>query len=162
MSLLTEEINERHTAANMTVRLQQAIQQWNIDGKVSAIVTDNARNAINAMRNIDTHVTNVEVTCAAHTLQLCVMDVLKRELVNDLFSKVRNVFARFKHSNIAATNLELKQEQLGMKKLKLIQSCMTRWDSSDAMIERLITNRNAVINVLMDAASLTAQQLRRW
>ena len=125
-------------------------------------MTDNARNAINAMRNVDTHPINVEVTCAAHTLQLCVMDVLKREDVDKIFSAARKVVAHFKHSNIAATNLKLKQEQLGMKKLKLIQSCKTRWDSSYAMIKRLITNRSAVMNVLMDRSitnSTTAQTL---
>ena len=71
-------------------------------------MTDNARNAINALRNVDTYVINKEVTCAAYTLQLCVMDALKREDVDDIFSKARKVDAHFKHSNIAATVLELK------------------------------------------------------
>ena len=50
-------------------------------------MTSNARNTINAMRNVDTHVINKEVTCVAHTLQLSVMDALKREDVDDIFSK---------------------------------------------------------------------------
>ena len=112
LTLLTEEMNEPHTAANMIVRLQQAIQQWNIDSRVLAIVTNNGRIAMNAMRNVDTHVINEDVTCAAHTLQLSVIDSLKREDVDDIFSKARKVVAHFKHSNIAATPLELKQERI--------------------------------------------------
>ncbi|KAL4104548.1 hypothetical protein QTP88_019843 [Uroleucon formosanum] len=56
-----------------------------------------------------------------------------------LVENVENTFA-----------LRKTQQQLGLKELKLIQSCATRWNSSYLMCERLLVNRGAIIAVLAD------------
>lgn len=136
-TLSTEELSERHTAANLTERLQKILLHWQLEGKV---------------RNLDGLAVTTGVTCAAHSLQLCVTNSLKNVNGAALCEKASRIVAHFRHSNISTTALEGMQQQLGLKKLKLIQCCVTRWDSTFAMIERLLTNRRAVMNVLTDRA----------
>ena len=72
LTLTTEEVFERHTAANLTARLHNAISHWDVDVKVSAVVTDTAPNAKNSVRVLENLRINKGVTCAAHSLRLCV------------------------------------------------------------------------------------------
>ena len=67
-TLTTEEVCERHTAANLTARLHNAISHWDLDGKISTVVTDNAPNSKNSVRALDNLFVNKGVTCAAHSL----------------------------------------------------------------------------------------------
>ena len=149
-TLTTEEVCERHTAANLTARLHNAITHWDVDGKVSAVVTDNAPNAKNSVSALENLLINKGVTCAAHSLQLCVTNALKITGIRSICEQASKLVRHFWHFNIAATALERKQEQLGLAKLKLIQKCSTRWDCTFAMINRLILNRSAITNVLSD------------
>ncbi|XP_072140743.1 E3 SUMO-protein ligase ZBED1-like [Dermacentor andersoni] len=48
-TLATEEMQERHTGENIMQRMQEVISAWKLDGKVTAVVTDNASNGINAV-----------------------------------------------------------------------------------------------------------------
>lgn len=167
-TLASEELSERHTAANLTDKLENIMEHWQLNGKVTAVVTDNAQAAQNAVRDLDVCF-NTGVTCAAHSLQLCINKALKYEDGADLCEKASKIVAHFRHSNVATTALEKKQDQLGLKPLKLIQNCITRWDSTFAMIERLLSNRCAVTNVLTDRAitkSAVAERLeiseREW
>ena len=149
-TLTTEEACERHTAANLTARLHNVISHWDLDGKVLAVVTDNAPNAKNSVRALENLLITKGVTCAAHSLQLCVTNALKITGIRSICEQASKLVGHFRHSNIAATALERKQEQLGLVKLKLIQNCSTRWDSTFSMINRLILNRSAITNELSD------------
>lgn len=168
-TLATEELPERHTAVNLTAKLQSVLDHWKLDGKLVTVVTDNAANAKNSVKNLNGLHINEGLTCAAHSLQLCITKALKNDAAAFVCERATKVVSYFHRSNIATTALELKQEQLGISKLKLIQSCCTRWDSTYHMIERLLVNRGAVINVLSDRSltnPTTAERLeiteREW
>jgi len=49
--------------------------------------------------------------------------------------------------------LREKQQQLKIKQHKLIQDCVTRWDSTLSMIERVLEQRVAVCAVLVENRS---------
>ena len=42
-------MEERHTAENLADELRQTFNEWGITEKVTAIVTDNAKNMVNAI-----------------------------------------------------------------------------------------------------------------
>ena len=90
------------------------------------------------------------LTCAAHTLQLVVNEVLAYPEIQEICQKAGKLVAHFRHSNVATTALQSKQAQLNMKSSKLIQSVKTRWNSTFEMLEKLIANRLPISNVLAD------------
>ena len=49
--LNTIEVPESNTAASLLVRLGKISENWQIDGKISFIVTDNATNIVKAVRD---------------------------------------------------------------------------------------------------------------
>lgn len=97
------------------------------------------------------------MTCAAHTLQLSIKDSLKVvEEYSIVSEKVRKIVGHFKHSNVATSALEKKQEQLEVKRERLVQSCPTRWNSTFVMCETFLRNRTPVFAVLSDRSITTA------
>lgn len=151
-TLATQEMEERHTAVNLAEKLTSILDDWEINGKVSTVITDNAKNVVNAVKllplNIDNE--NMDVTCAAHSLQLAISIALKDEIFSELIKQCSSLVGHFKHSNVAKQSLFKKQEQLGIPHQSLVQCCKTRWNSIYLMLDRLLQNRTAILNVLTD------------
>nr|XP_022910339.1 zinc finger BED domain-containing protein 1-like [Onthophagus taurus] len=90
------------------------------------------------------------ITCYAHNLQLVLNKVLDADYIKPLIVKCSSIVSHFKHSYIASTALNTKQEQLGLQKHKLIQAVRTRWNSTYYMLKRLVEQREAILSVLSD------------
>lgn len=155
-TLTTHQLNDRHTALNLANQLEITFNKWEINQKMMAVVTDNAKNVLNAIDLLSNISEKNEFTCAAHTLQLAVHKGLKYDKIENLIQLCSKIVGHFKHSNLASQNLKDKQEQLGLPKESLIQSCKTRWNSIFLMLERLYKNRCPVSNVLADRTCTTA------
>ena len=127
-----QEADERHTAENLSglLRVSEIINEFGLQGNLTTIVTDNAANALHSVELMEGIEETIDAQCAAHTLQLAVNDGLKLKPIKDLCTKASKMVAHFKHSNVASYALEEKQQMLALKKLKLIQSCPTRWNST--------------------------------
>ncbi|CAI6369807.1 unnamed protein product [Macrosiphum euphorbiae] len=143
-------MEESHTAVNLAHQLEDTFDKWEIGGKIMTVVTDNARNAINAVQLLTNISETYDVTCAAHSIQLAVNNGLGRDEITTLIQLSSKMVGHFKHSNIAKHALTKMQEQLGLTQQSLIQSCKTRWNSVYMMLDRLYANRCAVTNVLAD------------
>ncbi|XP_076660811.1 E3 SUMO-protein ligase ZBED1-like [Halictus rubicundus] len=148
MTICIEELEERHTAENLADCLQNVAIQFGIQDKIVAITNDSASNIVSAVNRLP----NVEfdVTCAAHKIHLAIQSALKEGDVSHVLAKASKIVAHFRHSVLASKSLEMKQEQLNLPKLKLIQSVRTRWNTELQMSERLVENRSAITNVLAD------------
>jgi len=118
-TLSTHEMEERHTAENLAIQLGNTFNEWEVNSKVIAVVTDNARNIVNAISLISSDTNISSVTCAAHSLQLAINHSLRQDNIQLLVEKCSKLVSHFKHSNIAKRSLEIKQEQLGMAKTRL-------------------------------------------
>ena len=76
---------ERSDAANLSAKIRGVLDAYGIEeGKVTA-VCDNAANIVAALNSMDVGV----VRCACHTLQLVVLDALKKVEFTALFTKIR-------------------------------------------------------------------------
>lgn len=94
------------------------------------------------------------VVCSAHLLNLLVTDALKEISVFDnLIEEVKKIVKYFKHS-VSAMD-ELRKIQMDNGKLEgdvslLIQNIDTRWNSCYDMLDRFITLRNEVGQILRE------------
>jgi len=154
--LTTHKLEDRHTASNLSDQLKITFNKWEIDQKVTAVVTDNAKNVLNAVNLLDNITEKNDITCAAHTLQLAINKALKYDKIDNLIQLCSKIVCHFKHSNLASQYLKDKQEQLGMPTECLIQSCTTRWNSIFMMLDRIYKNRCPISNVLADRSLTTA------
>ena len=110
--LCTCEMAERHTSINITTRIEDAAEMWNIDGKhVSVVVTDNASNMSAAV--VDILEWN-HLPCFVYTLQLAVNKGLDANSLVHLSSLGRKLVSHFKHSALATAALSHKQEQMNL------------------------------------------------
>ena len=92
VTLCGKEVEERHTAENLADCHVNVSSEWNIDGKTTAIVRDNASNIVAATTSIP----KVKgISCAAHTLNLSVKDALKNEVVSSLLQKCGDIVTFF-------------------------------------------------------------------
>ncbi|XP_074551363.1 E3 SUMO-protein ligase ZBED1-like [Halichoeres trimaculatus] len=155
--LLTESLPGRHTADKLAEKLNEAVQQWGLDGRVLACVHDNAANIVAA--NNPTRVSWISIACFAHTLQLAINDGFALHL-HRVISAAGKLISHFNHSTVASNALRKKQEQIGLPTHRLIQSCKTRWNSVCEMFDRLVEQRWAVVAVLSDRVVTKLQDAR--
>lgn len=149
--LLTQSMPGRHTADNLAKHLSDAVDDW------AACVQDNVSNVVAA--NSPGRVNWDSVACFAHTLQLAVNDGFSVFIYRVIVAAGRLV-GHFNHSTPATKALEAKQEQMGLPRHTLIQSCKMRWNSVGDMFKRLVEQRWAVTAMLSDRTVTKLQDAR--
>lgn len=150
--LQTRETPERHTGQNISVRLSDCANEWNIPiNKIAATVHDNGSNMNAAMNLLDDW---PDQLCFAHTLQLAISAGLKVKSIARMLGASRRLSAHFKRSTVAAQALREKQKALQNNDTttvsEVIIDCSTRWNSTLDMLERLVKLRWAIGAVLSD------------
>ena len=91
-------VPQAHTSENICAFLKEVANEWNIDKKIVAIVTDNASN----MKLAVTLGGWKPVSCFAHTLNLAVTDALKNNSeLNGILARCRSLVAFFKQPSKA-------------------------------------------------------------
>ncbi len=148
----TSEMSERHTGVNISDRLVQAAEEWGItDAQVSAIVHDNAANAVLAADLSGWP----HFGCVAHTLQLSIKSGLDIPVISRLMSASRKLVGHFKHSVVAMTALREKQIQLGIKQHNLFQDVVTRWNSTYFMLKQTLCEQRVTVYAVLHDATVT-------
>lgn len=137
-------MSDRHTAD----KLNDVVETWGLSGRVTACVHNNARNIVQA--NNPTRVSWKSVACFAHILKLAVNDGFTASGVSRAIVAAERLVKHFHHSTITTKALEAKQHQMQLPPHRLIQSCITRWNSVCYMFERLVEQQWAVSAMLSD------------
>ena len=91
--LETHKVSERYTSDNIASIMRSAVGEWGLEGKVSAVTTDNASNIVRGMAILDWP----HMCCAGHTLQLAIKAGPELESVSCVTSHCRKVVGHFKH-----------------------------------------------------------------
>lgn len=131
-----------HTAGEIKTLLTNTISDSHLrQESVFRAVHDAASNMKKGVgdANIDS------LYCTAHQLQRVIVNSMAK--VPALTACLRTVksFVTFVHkSNVGSAYLRSKQDELGIHQHKLIQSNATRWNSVDAMCERVVEQRPAI------------------
>lgn len=79
----SKKLDSRHTGENMANALSEIFTEWNIQKKISCIVTDNAANALKMCQILKIK----NLPCFAHSLNLVVQDNLDMPVVKDTIKK---------------------------------------------------------------------------
>ncbi|GFR60261.1 zinc finger BED domain-containing protein 1 [Elysia marginata] len=143
--LLTRSEGKRHTSENLASELRSAIEEFYISDKVTTIVTDNARNIVNAVEALNIR----HVPCFAHTLNLiikhAVIDVAE---VAAVVKKIKAIITFFHSSTVATNSLRdiFSGKNEAMRKMK--QDVETRWNSTYEMMESYLSQHEEVTTVL--------------
>lgn len=133
--LSTYQVTGSHTAEKIASELKLVAEKWKIVGKITCVVTDNASNMTAALRLAQLK----SVPCFAHTLNLIVQaSINKDDILTDLRKKCRDIVSFFKRSTRASDALKCIQVESGRGNRKLVQECMTRWNSTFYMMERIV------------------------
>lgn len=134
--------DKRHTAVNLCEFLQKKLEDWEIENKISVVVSDNAHNIVAAIRQGNWR----HLGCFAHTINLIVQRGLRE--IEPTLNKFRRIVEFFKRSSHALSKLNQTQEQMQQQVLKLKIDVCTRWNSTLDMLDRLCRRREAIISTL--------------
>uniref|UniRef100_G3PNR9 HAT C-terminal dimerisation domain-containing protein n=1 Tax=Gasterosteus aculeatus TaxID=69293 RepID=G3PNR9_GASAC len=112
--LTTMPLEERHTGPNIAAWVEQAVEKFEIPtSKIMAVVHDNGSNVVLAANILQEKNGWVSVRCTGHTLQLVINHALKNPQISKALGASRSLVEHFKRSELAASNLKLKQNQMG-------------------------------------------------
>ncbi|XP_050064545.1 E3 SUMO-protein ligase ZBED1-like [Aphis gossypii] len=124
------------------IAITKIAQEWKLENKISAVVTDNASNIKAAIR-----LTNWRhVPCFAHVLNIGIQNGLLQ--LQPVLKKIKDIVEYFKRSSSALLKLNNIQKQTGVEVLKLIQECKTRWNSAYNMMSRILKIKEPVLSTL--------------
>nr|XP_009858708.1 zinc finger BED domain-containing protein 4-like [Ciona intestinalis] len=141
--LACSQFEDKHTSEHILNEIKKQESAWDV--KFSALTTDNAGNVVKALK--DGSIGNVR--CMAHTINLIVQNALNnaQRSVNNTVSRIRHIVGQFNRSPSKTSALRKYQLQHSDCALELIQDMPVRWNSTFAMIQRIVELRE-VINYL--------------
>lgn len=69
-------------------------------------------------------------------------------MVKEIINKLRKIVWHFNISASSQNELENEQEKCGEKKHKLVQDCVTHWNSTCDMIDSVLKCKNSINNII--------------
>ncbi|KAJ8930404.1 hypothetical protein NQ314_016799 [Rhamnusium bicolor] len=138
------EYSDRHTAENLCKELKRICREWNIANKIIAVASDNASNIVAAIK-----ITGWKhVPYFAHNLNLIIQSALEVNGIAQMQNKIKKIVTFFKHSTQACNKLTAMQIQLSKPVLSLKQDCITRWNSTFDMFNRILQVKDSLMSVI--------------
>lgn len=138
----------RHTSQLLSEELQRILLHNNIMSKTVVCVTDNAANIVKAVKDINlTH-----VPCYAHTLNLVANGSLQKvpEALRIIETASKIVEQTKKSTLIHEKFVKIQQSQGVSVVKKLVQNCVTRWNSTYQMLERIVELKGPICELLSE------------
>lgn len=126
--------------------IENVMQEIGIN-RVSAIVTDNARNMTAAWAILKGKYPHLITNgCSCHVINLIIKDVFSNEQYNNVINQSKRLINAVNHHIKALANFREIRRQLRTKneiscELELVQACATRWHSQIDSLHRLQINR---------------------
>ena len=128
---------ERHFAEACAEQFQTVARKWEIEGKVTTIGTDSARNMIAAARILPYE----HMPCIAHVIQRSISVSLADSGFVAALGKCRKIVGHFKHSPANLTELNAEQAKLGQQQEPLIQDVPTSGGIMDVWVAGILRMR---------------------
>lgn len=153
-------VTEQHTADNLAQELSSVADEWGINGKIAACVTDNASNIVKAVSEL---LRWNHVRCFAHLLNLTVRNAMQLAEIQSLIQKVKNITEYVRRSTVASAKLREVQQQMRQALLRPKQDVLTRWNSTFYMLERMLQIKEPLVSTLaLVNPQLPALTLVEW
>ncbi|EXX74628.1 hypothetical protein RirG_049360 [Rhizophagus irregularis DAOM 197198w] len=148
-----------HTANLVAELLYDCISSWDLNGRVTAIITDNGSNmkaAFPILTQKDQCETIQRLPCVTHTLQLAIgKGLVPVEILAARTKHILNFFSTQKQIE----RLEEVQRKLGYEDImRCIQDVQTCWNSSYYAWDRLFYLKDAIIQLQTDLYTSTNRE----
>ena len=163
LPICCEKFNESHSANNLSIWLDEKLEDWEIRDKVKVIVSDSAAN-MQAM--VDQMYDVQHVKCLNHVLNLIVKDeILEKPQIRKLIETVRKVSNFPNSSALFAEAVRSKCIERNCAVQALVPDVVTRWNSTLDMLVRFIELEDVIKDVLfvdgwnervMDSSSISS------
>ncbi|XP_068089614.1 zinc finger BED domain-containing protein 4-like [Hyperolius riggenbachi] len=140
---------QRLTAANVLALLQEQAQKWLTPRRLQLghVACDNAANLLAALN--DGNIPHVP--CFAHVLNLVVHRFLRTlPGMSDVVQHARKISGRMGRSSTATSLFRRYQRKHGLPPHRLIVDTPTRWNSTLYMLERMVEQKKAVSEYLLE------------
>ena len=138
LNIACSPMDERHTGENLGMFLEEKLDSWKALDKCNVIVSDSASNMIKLMEFMPPRMSHV--SCLNHVLNLVIKDeILKKPEIENICKYSRTLVGFANSSNNFYEEMRTVSNDLGQKELVLKQDVRTRWNSTDEMLERLVT-----------------------
>ncbi|XP_069134524.1 E3 SUMO-protein ligase ZBED1-like [Argopecten irradians] len=146
VSLETTKVEGQHTSENIAAHLKEAVAKWNLS--IPIAVSDNAANERKAFELLGW----TRLGCYGHRINLVVKHSLSVPAVQHMVAKGRKLVGFFHQSSSANDALIAKQQLLNEGSIadKLIMDVPTRWNSTYAMLSRILELSSAIYAVAND------------
>jgi hAT family C-terminal dimerisation region len=169
--LSMEELPYPHGATEIQEHLLDLFYEWEIDTKISAIVTDNGSNVKKACNEIGI---GERIPCAAHTLQLSIGKGLDK--IKPLVDKCKHIITflagdkkkqQLKESQIylyrqkLQETEELEKEVENLICLDVVKANNTRWNSTLYAFQRLVILKPAISMLKASLLNDTSSYIRK-
>ena len=143
-------MKERHTAENIYEVIEGKdgiLAKWDILQKPRVYVTDNASNVKKACVDL---CDKEWLGCFPHTINLSVAAGLSVAEIERVVAGAKSVVKFIHQSSVARDLLKKYCSQLGLKELRVVTFCITRWNTILYLLQRLCLLQNAVVLTLND------------
>ncbi|CAJ0874563.1 5767_t:CDS:2 [Entrophospora sp. SA101] len=139
-----------HPHTNLVTKnlIEEEILKWNLEGKITAITTNNGSNMISGSRLLKNSLNIERISCIAHTLQLCVKKALNcDDKIKALVLRARKLILFFNSPKQleALFNVQERLREDYPTNLKPIHDVATRWNSTYNSWVRLLNLKKAII-----------------
>jgi len=139
-----------HPHTNLTIKnlLVEEISKWDLEGKIIAITTDNGSNMVSGSRLLKESLNIERISCAAHTLQLCIKKALNcDDNIKALVLRARRLVLFFNSPKQLEALFGIQQilREDYPEDLRPIHDVATRWNSTYNSWVRLLTLKKAII-----------------
>lgn len=132
----------QHTITYLKDELMRVMEEWSVQEKVVAVVTDNIGEVLTAIDLIGW----TRLPCLTHTLNSIANDALAE--IDEILIRIRSIVEYFRYNTTASAMLRSVMRHMELPEMDLVQDVAPYWTSTYHMMHRFLEVRDPVINTL--------------
>lgn len=133
---------DQHTITYLKDELLRVTEDWSVQDKVVAVVTDNIGEVLTAIELIGW----TRLPCLTHTLNSIANDALAE--IDEILIKIRSIVEYFRYNATASAMLRSVMRHMELPETDLVHDVAPYWTSTYHMMHRFLEVRDPVINTL--------------
>lgn len=133
---------DQHTITYLKDELMRVVEEWSLQDKVVAVVTDNIGEVLTAIELIGW----TRLPCLTHTLNSIANDALAE--IDEILTRIRSIVEYFRYNTTASAMLQSVMRHMELPETDLVQDVAPYWTSTYHMMHRFLEVRDPVINTL--------------
>jgi len=133
---------DQHTITYLKDELVRVTEEWSVQDKVVAVVTDNIGEVLTAIELIGW----TRLPCLTHTLNSIAIDALAE--IDEILIKIRSIVEYFRYNATASAMLRSVMSHMELPETDLVHDVAPYWTSTYHMMHRFLEVRDPVINTL--------------